>query len=411
MKVLKRDGREVGFDKNLIENAVYNAALSSNWKPDTALGLGDKIAERVHESLVGQDTTTVEDIQDLVEHKLMCSKAKDVARDYIRYRAERSNRRDEKNKWARIGLDITSGEDTESQRENSNVPRGTVTTQVEMIKRSYAKQFADDFILPEKFKEAHEAGEIHVHDKDALITKIPNCILMDYPYMFRNGFQLGNKWIEEPSSILTAMNILVQMVQVQSNLEFGGITLPDIDVHLGKYVLGSYKKYMVDALCDLQDISDAESEEQLSYCVGDLHPENRWVLKYFERESEIAIRKTKRETYKACKLLSYQMNTLQVRGESSPFTTIGYGNSTTWEGRLIQQSILQERLDEFNRSGVQEFPKHLMAVRKGVNFNKEDPNYDLFKFANKVSAISCYPDYCFPENQEKHTGGSAFYMG
>jgi len=411
LKVLKRDGVEQDFDTKKIFNAI-NAAAKTIYDEYTAHNIADQISTKVIFKLTSKDEDlTVEGIQDTIEHMLMVSKYKDVAKKYVEYRHDRDESRKRKNEYIKIGLDITSGEDTESQRENSNVPRGTVTTQLEMIKRNYSRQFVRDYILPDKFKKAHDSGDIHIHDLHDAITKIPNCILMDYPFMFKNGFQLGNKFIEEPTSILTAMNVLVQMVQVQAVLEFGGITLPDIDVHLGKYVIGSYKKYLIDAFCDLTEEDESCAENNLSHCEGDIHPENPWVIKHFKRENEIAIKKTEREVYKACKLLSYQINTLQVRGESSPFTTIGYGNATTWEGRLLQRMILQERLDEFDKSGTQEFPKHMMVVRKGINLLQEDHNYDLFKLANKVSAKTCYPDYIFPDNQEKHTGGSAYYMG
>lgn len=399
LKVIKRDGREADFDSRLI----YEAIIGANYYTEDKVDL-DSIVIKVTNKLVGKDVVKVCEIQDAVEHALMVSKYKATAKKYIEYRSERDRVRETKNKWAKIGIDITSGEDTESQRENSNVPRGTVTTQVEMIKRLYSKEFANEFILPTKYKEAHTVGDIHVHDSAELMTKVFNCALIDYKYMFDNGFQLGNKWIEKPKTLITAMNVLVQVVQVQATLQFGGITLESVDEHLGEYVLGSFKKHFYNAIEDLEiEFNSMEGME--------LHPDDEILKSNFPKLVSIATRHTKQEVYKACKLLSYQLNTLQVRGESSPFVTIGYGTATTWEGRLLQECILQERLDEFDKSGVQEFPKHLFSVRSGVNLNKEDTNYDIYKKAMKTSAKTCYPDYIFPENQETHTGGSAYYMG
>ena len=398
MKVIKRDGREVEYDEQCIVQAIKKAHCEGD-----VIDV-QRILDKVHKKNSKQGTLTVSEIQDTVEYGLMCSSAKATAKAYIEFRSERDRVRDAKNKWAKIGIDITSGEDTESQRENSNVPRGNVTTQVEMIKRLYSKEFSNEFILPEEYKKAHIAGDIHVHDSAELLTKIFNCALIDYKYMFDNGFQLGNKWIEKPKTLLTAMNVLVQVVQVQATLQFGGITLESVDEHLGEYVLGSFKKHFYNAVEDLEiEFNPMEGME--------LHPDDEILKSNFPKLVSIATRHTKQEVYKACKLLSYQLNTLQVRGESSPFVTIGYGTATTWEGRLLQECILQERLDEFDKSGVQEFPKHLFSVRSGVNLNKEDTNYDLYKKAMKTSAKTCYPDYIFPENQEKHTGGSAYYMG
>ena len=400
--IIKRDGTKEVFDSSKVYDAIYSASKACGVSCDIELLVGKVIA------YLKNEVASVEDVQDAVVHVLMVSKYKGVAEAFIKRRSERDQVREDKSSWAKMGIDITSGEDSESQRENSNVPRNSVTTQVEMIKRLYSKKFAMDFILPERFKKAHVAGEIHVHDAENLVTKIPNCSLMHYPYMLENGFQLGNKWIEEPNTILTTMNVLVQMVQVQSNLQFGGLTLQDLDIHLGKYVLGSFKKYLIDAVEDL----GGEVEDLKPYTLdGTYHPLDEGLCADFSKEVVIAIRKTKREVYRAAKLLSYQLNTLQIRGESSPFVTISYGKATTWEGRLLQECILQERLDEFEKSGVQEFPKHMMIIKEGINLNKGNPNYDIFQLALKTSAKTCYPDYIFPDNQELHTGGSATYMG
>ncbi|CAL9958588.1 NrdD-like anaerobic ribonucleotide reductase larg e subunit [Vibrio phage F99] len=166
-----------------------------------------------------------------------------------------------------------------------------------------------------------------------------------------------------------------------------GLTLADVDIHMEDYVKGSYDKYINDALEDLE------------------------VDEVTTKVESIAIKRTKREVYRACKLLSYQLNTLQVRGESSPFVTITYGYSTTIFGRMLQQCLLEERLAEFDKSGVQAFPKHQFITKAGINLNPEDTNYDIFKLANKTSARTCYPDYIFPDNQLKHSGGAASYMG
>lgn len=403
--VIKRDGETEVYCDDKVFQVLYKAFKEVGTTENVDL---ESLVSKVNKKL--GEVVSVEEVQDACVKVLMNSRYKDVAEAFIKHRTERNKVREERSEWAKIGVDITSGEDTESQRENSNVPRNSVTTQVEMIKRLYAKKFACDFILPERFKVAHESGDLHIHDLDNLITKIPNCCLMDYPTMLREGFQLGNKWIEEPNSILTTMNILVQMVQVQSNLQFGGLTLQDLDIHLGKYVVSSFKKYLFEVMEDFGWEGNDKAYFENVLKEEDFHPESE-KLSIFSREISIAVKRTERETYKACKLLSYQLNTLQIRGESSPFVTISYGLSNKWEGRLIQKCILEERMDEFDRSGVQEFPKHMMILKEGVNLNKDDINYDIFQLAMKTSAKTCYPDYIFPDNQKLHTGGSATYMG
>lgn len=388
MKVIKRDGTEENFDTERIITAIKAAALEVGYKEDKAYSIADEVTTKVVFKVMHTDKgITVEDIQDGVEKVLMLSKWKDIAKCYISYRSERDRVREEKSSYVKMGLDILKGDDLESQKENCNLPRDSMATKLEVIKRNYHKKIANEYILPKPFRELHDSGDLHIHDVDAIISEYFNCCLMDYPFMFENGFQLGNKWIETPNTILTAMNVLVQMVQVQSERQFGGLSLADIDVHLSKFAEGSYQGYIKDALIDL------ETEEVTS------------------KIENIALRKTEREVYRAAKLLSYQLNTLQVRGESSPFVTITYGSATDKFGRMIQRCILQERLDEFERSGVQAFPKHQFVLEQGVNLNPEDINYDIFQLAMKTSARTCYPDWIFPENQRLHTGGNAGYMG
>ncbi len=403
--VVKRDGEEVAADVHSIEMAIANAASESGEILDAEV-----LADKAMSKFKG-DSATVEEAQDQVVRTLMTSKFKKTAECYVAYRTERSARREEKSEWAKMGIDITTGSDSESQRENSNVPRGSVTTQVEMIKRLYTKKFALDFILPKRFKKAHESGDIHIHDCAELITKVPNCCLMHYPFMLENGFQLGNKWIEEPTTILTTMNILVQCVQVQSNLQFGGLTLQDLDVHLAKYITGSFHKHLIEEFEDHGEGNDLAHLKILikEYGLSLVPDHNAFCL--YKDEVAIALKRTRKEVYKACKLLGYQLNTLQIRGESSPFVTISYGSATDWAGRMLQEEILRERRDEFDRSGVQEFPKQMFVVRKGVNLEEGDPNFDIMQSAIETSAKTCYPDHIFPENQELHTGGSATYMG
>lgn len=385
VQITKRDNTVVTFNPVSIYKAVIAAA--NEVEVNNPQEVAQVVTEKVGVKVLAGKLDSVEGIQDAVEHTLLVSKWKNVAKAYISYRHDRSKAREEKSQWVALGLDVLHEKDTESQRENSNVPRDSVTTKIEVIKRSYCKKLAIDYIVPKDFQKYHDKGQIHIHDLDAVIGKTQNCMLFDYPYMFENGFQLGNKNIEKPSSILTAMNVLVQMVQVQSNLQYGGLTLADLDIYMSQFVQGSYDKYLEEALEDLEDTVTTI------------------------RHEKIALRKTRKEVYRAAKLLGYQLNTLQVRGESSPFVTITYGKATDWAGRMIQECILEERRDEFERAGVVEFPKHQFIVRKGVNLDVDDINYYLFKSAIKTAAKTCYPDFIYPENQEKHTGGSASYMG
>ena len=154
--IKKRDGSLVDFDINRVIQAVFKAFKQTGKDPgDYPLSIGMVTQQ--------QNLKSVEEIQTFVENQLMMIDH-DVARNYITYRYEHDTARKQKNEWAKLGIDIITGTDTESQRENSNVPRDTVTTKVEVIKRLYSKKFVSDFILPEKFKKAHDNSEIHIHD-------------------------------------------------------------------------------------------------------------------------------------------------------------------------------------------------------------------------------------------------------
>lgn len=394
--ITKRNGKVVPFDTLRISNALdkvfteIKEEISTNDKTEVVL------TALAH--LVGHKDLGVEQIQDVVVLSLMEKGYYNAALAYTQYRTKHNYARQEKDVFAKQGLDILEDRDTQSQRDNANVPRNTMSSKIEIMKRLNSKRLALEYIVPKAFKEAHERGEIYVHDMDAVITKHFNCCNADYPNMLKGGFQMGNKFIEEPSLIETTMNVLVQAIQCQSTNQFGGLSIIDLDIHLAKYIEENHRR-------NVQDIIDYENARFQA------HPLSTSVLDDTAFIEKMAWAKTKKQMYKACRLLSYQINTLSVRGESSPFVTITYGKGTGKYERLIQQSILEERFNECSANGVQEFPKHQFNVDSKINAYPGTPNYDLFQLACKVSAMSCYPDFIFPENQLLHTGGSAGYMG
>ncbi|MGL5323722.1 MAG: anaerobic ribonucleoside-triphosphate reductase, partial [Aeromonas sp.] len=212
-----------------------------------------------------------------------------------------------------------------------------------------------------------------------------NCMLIDLKGMLENGFNMGNAEIETPKSISTACAITAQIIaQVASHI-YGGNTINRIDEILAPYVRKSYDKH---------------------------HRQGRLWLKDEAKASVYATKMTEKETYDAFQALEYEINTLHTANGQTPFCTFGFGLGTDWEERIIQESILKVRLaglGKAKRTAI--FPKLVFAIKKGVNFDKDDVNYDIKQMALECAAKRMYPDILNYDKLVEVTGGFKNPMG
>ncbi|MCL6408313.1 anaerobic ribonucleoside-triphosphate reductase, partial [Dickeya dadantii] len=261
--------------------------------------------------------------------------------------------------------------------ENANKDSKVIPTQRDLLAGIVAKHYAKQYILPRDVVLAHERGEIHYHDLDySPFFPMFNCMLIDLNGMLTNGFKMGNAEIEQPKSISTATAVTAQIIaQVASHI-YGGTTINRIDEILAPFVTASHAKHK--AVAEEWQIPDAEN---------------------------YALTRTEKECYDAFQSLEYEVNTLHTANGQTPFVTFGFGLGTCWESRLIQESILRNRiagLGKNHKTAV--FPKLVFAIRDGLNHKAGDANYDIKQLALECASKRMYPDILNYDQVVKVTG-------
>lgn len=379
--VVKRDGNRVEYDGNRIIKAVAKAAEATGVKD---LNLYATIESNVFKKIKNCNEVQIEEIQKLVENQLMASKYKEVARAYIEYRHDRDRMREKHSQLIQDIESLIEQSNPEILNENANKDSRVIPTQRDLLAGIMARHYAKTHMLPTDVVEAHERGEIHFHDLDySPLFPMFNCMLIDIEGMLTNGFKMGNAEIETPHSICTATAVTAQIIaQVASHI-YGGTTINRIDEVLAPYVKKSYEKHLAVAL--------------------------EWNIQ--EPESYARAR-TEKECYDAFQSLEYEVNTLHTANGQTPFVTLGFGLGTSWESRLIQKSILKNRivgLGKNHKTAV--FPKLVFTIKRGLNLDKTDPNYDIKKLALECTSKRMYPDIVNYDQVVKVTGSFKAPMG
>ncbi|QWT39148.1 anaerobic ribonucleoside-triphosphate reductase [Dickeya dadantii] len=379
--VIKRDGCQVPFDENRINDAVIKAAK--------AAGVDDAdycatVAGAVAQQMQGKARVDIREIQNVVENLLMSGKYKQLARTYIEYRHDRDVARERQGRLNQEIRGLVEQSNVALLNENANKDSKVIPTQRDLLAGIVAKHYAKQHILPRDVVLAHERGEIHYHDLDySPFFPMFNCMLIDLNGMLTQGFKMGNAEIEPPKSISTATAVTAQIIaQVASHI-YGGTTINRIDEILAPFVTASHEKHC--AVAREWHIPDAEG---------------------------YALSRTEKECYDAFQSLEYEVNTLHTANGQTPFVTFGFGLGTSWQSRLIQQSILRNRiagLGKNHKTAV--FPKLVFAIRDGVNHKPGDANYDIKQLALECASKRMYPDILNYDQVVEVTGSFKTPMG
>lgn len=378
--VIKRDGSQVPFNAVRIAEAVLKASGAARCKGVDAFA----IAEEVEVRLQGQDQVDIHDIQDAVEVCLMKLGHIELARVYIEYRHDRDIERERKSQLNSEINGLIEQSNVSLLNENANKDGKVIPTQRDLLAGIVAKHYAKSYILPRDIVRAHDKGEIHYHDLDyAPFFPMFNCMLIDIKGMFTQGFKMGNAEIEEPKSISTATAVTAQIIaQVASHI-YGGTTINGIDTTLAPYVTKSFEKHLKTA--QQWGIADADA---------------------------YAKEQTGKECYNAFQSLEYEVNTLHTANGQTPFVTFGFGLGTDWQSRLIQESILKNRIAGLGKNRkTAVFPKLVFAIKDGLNHKVGDPNYDVKQLALVCASKRMYPDILNYEKVVEVTGSFKTPMG
>lgn len=359
--VEKRDGRTVTFDASKIYRAVY-LAMNDQGIDDPAF-VSDTTEDAI--ASLPDGTLDIPTIQRAVEDALMSSRYPQVARAYIEYRHDRDKARE-------TAMDVSASLDKLMRRdktvvnENANKDSTVFNTQRDLTAGSVARAYALKNLLPPAVANAHIKGEIHFHDLDYNpFQPMTNCCLIDIKGMLAEGFQIGNARVESPRSINTATAQIAQIIANVASSQYGGCSVDRADEVLAPYAQINYEKHVRDA--------------------------EQWVAP--EKQHDYAMAKTRKDIYDAMQSLEYEINTLYSSNGQTPFVTLGFGLGTSEFEREIQKAILQVRIKGIGKDHYTAiFPKLVFGLRRGVNLDPSDPNYDIKQLALECSTKRMYPD-------------------
>lgn len=405
-RVIKRDGDIVPFKRERIERAITLAAGQSE-RP-----MEEETIKRIAVQIENLDTKElgVEDIQDLVVKKLMATSRKDIAMLYQGYRAVMADKRaKEKNIYKQIN-ELIDATDKDQMNENANKDSKTISVQRDLLAGISSKDYYLNKILPKHLKAAHESGEIHIHDLDYLLFRETNCELVDVARMLKGGCKIGNAKMLEPNSVDVAVGHIVQIIASVSSNTYGGCSIPYLDKVLVPYIIKSFKKHFKKGLKYVERMSDETVEKVMEE--GNIEYSNSSLKERFPLAFDYAADMTEESVKQAMQGLEYEINSLSTVNGQTPFTTIGIGTETSWEGRLVQKYVLKTRMDGFGaKKETAIFPKIVYATCEGLNFNPEDPNWDISQMAFSCMTKSIYPDILFVTKEQVEKGTVVYPMG
>lgn len=389
MVVIKRDGREVEFDKNKIINAINKAFIEID---KTLSNDAEVISNNIADFIESRDRTmSVEEIQDIVEHKLMASKRKDVAKTYVKYRYLRGMARDQyKELMDTVAEKLTA---TNVQNQNANVDEasfgGRTGEATDVVTRSYAL----NYLVSPMAKENHMNNEIYIHDLNAYAVGSHNCLSIPFDDLLANGFNTRQTDVRPAQSVNTAFQLVAVIFQLQSLQQFGGVSATHLDWTMVPYVRKSFWKHYRDGMSYLEEDNNSEIFTMKASDCDRSIDDKFW--KTNSKAYKYAIEMTERECYQAVEGMYHNLNTLQSRsGNQLPFTSINYGTCTLPEGRMVTKALLDvliKGIGKLHRTSI--FPCGIFQCMKGVNRKPGEPNYDLFQLALKSTSLRLYPNY------------------
>ena len=387
IKVVKRDGRLVDFNDQKIYDALVKAKkhITGELSPLDHEQLGivvDQVVSEIPRRF--KDNVKIYEIQNIVEHMLLENHEYELAQEYINYRTQRDFKRSQATD-INFSIEKLLGKDQTVVNENANKDSDVFNTQRDLTAGIVGKSIGLK-MLPPHVANAHQKGDIHYHDLDYHpYAPMTNCCLIDFKGMLNNGFKIGNAEVEPPKSIQTATAQISQIIANVASSQYGGCSADRLDEILAPFAELNYQKHLKDA----RDWIDGT-----------------------DKQHAFAQKKTKKDIFDAMQSLEYEINTLFTSNGQTPFTSVGFGLGTNWFEREIQRAILQNRINGLgseHRTAI--FPKLTFSIRRGVNLEKADPNYDIKQLALECATKRMYPDILNYDKILELTGSFKVPMG
>ena len=449
LKVVKRNGKKVDFDTTKVAMAIKKGFDSicdeegeKKYTEKDIQKVYQTVLKKINKDYKSEEKIKIEDIQDLIEAALTKCGYEDVFKSFSEYRDRRAQSRqlfsDEKkmHKFLKSleGLGLKSANEEDAKRENANIDGNSAMGTMLQYGSTVSKEFAKAYLMKKKYADAHDAGDIHIHDMDFLAMGTTTCMQIDLNKLFKNGFSTGHGHLREPQSINSYSALAAIAVQSNQNDQHGGQSIPAFDFFMAPGVLKTFKKEFKQAIYELLEFTDFISfvnMDKVALAVDKVvsieleismfesfYKDSVQVKKIFEKAYETALAKTDRATYQAMEAFVHNLNTMHSRaGAQVPFSSVNFGTDTSAEGRMVIKNYLLSVDAGLGKNETPIFPISIFKVKEGVNYNPGDPNYDLFKLSCKVSAKRLFPNFSFmdsPFNAQYYKGDyntEVCYMG
>lgn len=440
--IIKRDGKREDFSASKIKNAIHKAFDA------TGISNSDSVINAITLRVIShitQPTIGVEEIQDLVETELMKTQP-EVAKKYIIYRQWRNTERDRKTQMKHIMDGIVAIDKNDVNLSNANMSSHTPAGQMMTFASEVTKDYTYKYLLPKQYAEAHQMGDIHIHDLDYYPTKTTTCIQYDLDDLFERGFHTKNGSIRTPQSIQSYATLATIIFQTNQNEQHGGQAIPAFDFFMAKGVLKSFQKAIVSILSFLQEMKDSLIDEKkvldiTRNTIRSIKPAQEAQSEFLTalRENGIelsenelthilhkAYLQVQKDTHQAMEGFIHNLNTMHSRGGNQVvFSSINYGTDTSAEGRLVIEELLKATIEGLGARGeVPVFPIQIFKIKDGVSYSENDfqktmahfedalegkiefeaPNFDLFLKACRTTAKALFPNFMFldtPFNQNE----------
>ena len=431
LKVVKRSGKKVDFDAAKIALAIkkgFDNIVVQDEEVDTSKEYSEKDMQKVFQAVINriskeykdEDKIKIEEIQDMIEDEMTKKGYTEVAQSFKEYRERRAQSRemfsDDKkmHKFLKTleGLGLKSAHEDDTKRENANVDGDTAMGTMLQYGSTVSKEFAKSYLMKKKFSDAHDDGDIHIHDLDFMPMGTTTCMQIDLNKLFKNGFSTGHGHLRSPKDIMSYTALAAIAIQSNQNDQHGGQSIPAFDYYMAPGVLLTYKKQLKQTLSDLLDYAGFDTFVNMNILVREIDKldtigvtkdyfdkftkENETLERLFEMAINKAYKKTNRITYQAMEAFVHNLNTMHSRaGAQVPFSSINFGTDTSKEGRMVIENYLLAVEAGLGHSETPIFPISIFKVKEGINYNPEDVNYDLFKLACRVSAKRLFPNFSF----------------
>lgn len=419
--VVKRDGKKTKFEEEKIAIAIkkgFDSVEDSKYTENDVTKVYESVVKDITKKYSDKKTIKIEDIQDLIEEKLKKYEYMDVYDNFSAYRKLRNKSRnlfkEKEHKFLKSieSLGMEDAKNVDAKRENANVDGDTAMGTMLQFGSTLTKEFAKSYLMKQRFAEAHDKGAIHIHDMDFMPMGTTTCCQIDLNELFKDGFSTGHGHLRTPNSIMSYAALAAIAIQSNQNDQHGGQSIPAFDYYMAPGVIKTYKKNLKQEIYDYLELEgflnfikfnkiekEIDKINTIDYDISNLDifaKEEERVLKIFRLANKKALKKTDKMTYQAMESFIHNLNTMHSRaGAQVPFSSVNLGTDTSSEGRMVIKNFLLATDAGLGRGETPIFPVSIFKVKEGINYNKKDPNYDLFHLACEVSAKRLFPNFSF----------------